>query len=290
MESLGFFLVIVGHFLTRFRIGNCVEPNPYRTIIHKLALCGRAKRWLVIPSFWLLVGCASSASVANPDPPCPVFKNSDSISMAVLPFMDKTGTRDLEKIVRKAVYSHLSVRRYRDIELHVVDRILESHGLSDPGVLYNRPIKELGRLLNSDALISGEITTYQKLFLGVYSQMAVGATITIWDTRSGQIVWSDQHIARIHDGGVPFSLMELPFISFRSGYNLRDRVKMRTVDELSRHLTSRIPKSASPLYTGGITDNCRQNGTGTADSDITTHQQALSKELDRQNLSISPLF
>jgi hypothetical protein len=250
----------------------------------------KVKLWLVMSFFLPLLGCASSLPVANRELPCPVFEDSDSISIAVLPFMDKTGTTGMAKMVRNAFYCQLSMRRYRDIELHVVDRILEAHDLSDPDTLYNLPIKELGRILDSEALVLGEITTYQKLFLGVYSQMAVGATISIWDTRSGEMVWSDRHIARIHEGGIPFSLIELPFISFRSGYNLRERIKMRTVDELSRYLTGRIPDPASALYTSQVTQNCPTDEIGITKSETTARQQALSEEIGGQNDTIPPMF
>jgi hypothetical protein len=210
--------------------------------------------------------------------------------MAVLPFMNKTGINDLAKVVRDAFYCHLSVRRYRDTELHVIDRILEAHDLSDPDVLYKLPIKKLGRLLNSDALVFGEITTYQKLFLGLYSQMAVGATITIWDARSGQIVWSDKHIARFHEGGIPLSLIELPFISFRSGYNLRERVKMRTVDELSRYFTDRIPDPASVLYTSQVAGSCPEAEDETTNSEINTRRHALREAVGGSNSTIPPIF
>jgi len=240
--------------------------------------------------FLPLLGCASSPPVANQQLPCPVFENSDSISIAVLPFLDKTGSEDMAKLVRDAFYCQLSVRRYRDIELHVVDRILEAHNLSDPDVLYNLPIKELTRILDSDALVLGNITTYQKLFFGVYSQMAVGATITIWDTRSGQMVWSDQHIVRLHEGGVPFSLIEIPFISFRSGYNLRERVKMRAVDELSRYLIGRIPDPASAQFTSQVPGSHPRDETEIKNSEITTHQKAPLEGMGERSDNIPPIF
>jgi hypothetical protein len=267
-----------------------VVLNSYKIFVNKLSLCSKAKLWLVIICFLPLFGCAASSPVANQELPCLVFPNPDSISMAVLPFMDKTGTNGMAKMIRDAFYGHLSVRRYRDIELHVVDSILEARDLSDPEVLYNLPIKELGRILDSDALVVGEITTYQKLFLGVYSQMAVGATITIWDSRSGQIVWSDRYVARLHEGGIPFSLFEIPLISFRSGYNLREKVKMRTVDELSRYLTGRIPEPASALYTSQVAESCPRDETGITNLEITARQQALSEEVDGQNSTIPPMF
>jgi hypothetical protein len=210
--------------------------------------------------------------------------------MAVLPFSDRTGSNGIAELVRDAIYCHLSVRRFRDIELHVVDSVLEQHGLPDPDSLTQLQIKELGELLGTDALVLGEINTYQKLFLGVYSQMAVGATITIWDTRSGQLVWSDQHIARFHEGGIPFSLIELPFISFRSGYNLRERVKMRTVDELSRYLTDRIPDATSSPYPSQVFKNCPKDETVITNSEVTAHQQAPSEKNGSQGYTPASIF
>ena len=246
--------------------------------------------WLVMLCLLYLVGCASSPPVASPESPCAVLENWDSVSMAVLPFVDRTGSNGIAQTVRNAFYCHLSVRRFRDIELHVVDEILRQNGFSDFDTLSNLQVKNLGRLLQTDALVFGEITIYQKLFLGVYSQMAVGANITIWDTRRGQVVWSDTHIARLHEGGIPFSLLELPFISFRSGYNLRERVKMRTVDELSRYLTDRVPDPTGPLYTSQVAESCPVDKTGITGVESSTQRKTHSEKTGGMDNTHSPMF
>lgn len=216
----------------------------------------QVKRWLLTACILIIIGCASTPSDVDQNFTEALFENADSLSVAVLPFVDKTGADGIAKLVRNAFYRHLSVRRYRDIELYVVDGILAEHNLNDPTVLLKMPVTELGRLLDCDAVVLGEVTAYEKIFLGVYSQMAVGAAISIWDSRSGQMVWFDRHVTRIHEGGVPFSLFEVPFISLRTGWNLREKVKMRTVDELSRYLTSRIPPGpAGDRYTGKISES-----------------------------------
>ena len=264
--------------------------DSHRIVVNKITSPMIIKLWLVMLCLFALISCASSPRGATPESPCAVFENSDSISIAVLPFVDRTGTNDIAQIVRNAFYCHLSVRRFQDIELHVVDEILRQNGLSDPDTISGLSVKELGQLLQTDALVLGEITNYQKMFLGVYSQMAVGATISIWDTRSGQKVWSDKHIARLHEGGIPFSLFEVPFISFRSGYNLRERVKMRTVDELTRTLTERVPDPTSPLYTSQVTGNCPEIGTEITDFGLSTHRQSLSDKTGGLEETIPPMF
>jgi hypothetical protein len=215
----------------------------------------QAKRWLLTAFILIVIGCASTPSTVNQNLTEPLFENAESISVAVLPFVDKTGADGIAKLLRNAFYRHLSVRRYRDIELYVIDGILAEHNLTDPTVLLKMHVTELGRLLDCDAVVLGEVTAYEKVFLGIYSQMAVGAAISIWDSRSGQMVWFDRHVTRTHEGGVPFSFFEVPFISLRSGWNLREKVKMRTVDELSRYLTGRIPYPAGDRYTGKISES-----------------------------------
>jgi hypothetical protein len=102
-------------------------------------------------------------------------------------------------------------------------------------------VKRLGRILRCDAVVVGEVTEFQRLYAGIYSQMAVGAAITVWDTRTGEKIWSDEHVTRSHEGGIPLAITDLAMIGVRSGMNLTESEKIKTVDELSRHFTNRIP-------------------------------------------------
>ena len=95
--------------------------------------------------------------------------------------------------------------------------------------------------MSCDAVVIGEVTEYQKVYAGFYSQMAVGASITVWDTRTGKKIWSDEHVTRNHEGGIPLAITDIAMIGIRSGLNLTESEKVKTVDELSRYLTSRIP-------------------------------------------------
>jgi hypothetical protein len=51
--------------------------------------------------------------------------------------------------------------------------------------------------------VVGKVTEYQRLYAGLYSQMAVGASIAVWDTRTGKRIWSDEHVTRQREGGIP---------------------------------------------------------------------------------------
>ena len=162
-------------------------------------------------------------------------------SIAILPFGNKTDVEGIDEFVRTTVYSHLTPQPYIDIELHEVDRKLKRYHLMNYKKLCQVSAKRLGRILRCDAVVIGEVTEFQRVYAGLYSQMAVGASITIWDTRSGKKLWSDHHVTRHHEGGIPLAITDLAMISIRSGLNLRDSEKVKTVDELSRHLISRLP-------------------------------------------------
>jgi len=202
------------------------------------------RQWMVpFICLMILCGCGSQFPlITDGDAPDQkiILKNPPK-SIAILPFGNSTEEQDLEKFVRTTVYSHLTPHPYRDMELHEVDRRLTRHNLLDSEKLGQVSVKKLGRILGCDAVVMGEVTEFSRVYAGVYSQMAVGASISIWDTRSGEKLWSDEHVTRHHEGGIPLAITDLAFITIRSGLNLRESERVKTVDELSRYLISRVP-------------------------------------------------
>lgn len=201
-------------------------------------------RWMV-PAICIMILCGCGAKL-------PFVKDSDESaervmlrnppkSIAILPFGNKTEVEDIDEFVRTTFYSHLTPYPYHDIELQDVDRKLKRHHLMNYDKLCNVSAKRLGRILRCDAVVIGEVTEFQRVYAGIYSQLAIGASIRIWDTRTGKKLWSDEHVIRHHEGGIPLAITDLAMISIRSGLNLTDAEKVKTVDELSRHLISRVP-------------------------------------------------
>ena len=198
---------------------------------------------MVVISFVVVCGCGAKL---------PFIKNSDENaqkvilrnppkSIAILPFGNQTDSEDIDQIVRTTLYSHLSAHPYKDIELHEVDRKLRRYNLMAYEKFCDVSVKRLGKILRCDAVIVGKVTEFQRIYAGIYSQIAVGASITLWDTRTGKKIWSDEHVARNHEGGIPLAITDLAMIGIRSGMNLSDSEKIATVDELSRHFTGRVP-------------------------------------------------
>ena len=201
-------------------------------------------RWIVIVvGLAILSGCGAKIPFIkdSDDTAQKIIHRNPPKSIAVLPFGNQTESTDIDEIVRTNFYSHLSAQPYKDIELYEVDRKLKRYNLRDYEKLDGASAKRLGRILHADAVVSGEVTEFNRVYAGIYSQMAVGASITVWDTRTGQKIWSDEHVTRNHEGGIPLAITDLALIGIRSGMNLTESEKIKTVDELSRHFTSRIP-------------------------------------------------
>ncbi len=189
----------------------------------------------------LFYGCFPKPPLSHPDSVSSLLGPNPPGSVAILPFGNGTDKKEIEEFVRRSFYSHLSVRSYQDVELFRIDSRLRQNGLETPAQYRQTSLHKLGQILSCDAVIFGNVTEFDRIFAGIYSQLSVGAEIEMWDTRTGQRLWQDDHIERSHEGGVPLSLLDVPMIAIRTGLNLTDSVKIETVDGLCRYLAGRLP-------------------------------------------------
>jgi hypothetical protein len=210
--------------------------------------------------FFAFIGCAAKKPNLNQELNKAVTRNSYPRSIAVLPFGNQTEVEGVEDFVRVTFYSHLSAHPYKDIELQLVDQKLRRSKITDYEKLRKTSVKNLGRILGCDAVVFGEVIEFEKIFAGIYSQMAVGLSFSIWDTRTGREIWVDEHIERHHEGGIPLTLTDIPLITLRSGMVLREDAKIQAVDELSRLLTSRIPVPKNFNYSYSVADTDTAGG------------------------------
>jgi len=203
---------------------------------------------MVIGWICLLAGCVHEP-IRAADAVHPATQRDFPRSIAVLPFTDLTDTPGIAETIRVEFYSHMSVLPFEDVELYAVDERLRRYHLSAPGILSRTPVKQLGRLLDCDAVLIGNVYDFRRVFAGLYSSMNVGVSVHLWDARTAKMIWSDRYTASIHDGGLPFTAFDVPLVTLRSGLNLRDTVKLHAIDEACRYLVHRIP--VPPAVTHG---------------------------------------
>ena len=161
--------------------------------------------------------------------------------VAVLPFVDASQSQQGAQAVRRGFYNHFSSLPFKDVELHRVDNTLAKAGLTDPVEINKKTPQELGKILGVDAVVYGEISNFDKLFAVMYSQVAVGAKVRMSDTKSGEILWTGEHTARIHEGGISLSPVGIVATIVATAMNIRDIQLLRACDDLFRDMVKTIP-------------------------------------------------
>jgi hypothetical protein len=171
----------------------------------------------------------------------PYMENHRPVTVAVLPFIDASRQKEGALAVRRGFYNHFSSLPFKDMELQRVDNLLAKANLGDPEAIYKTTPQELGKILNVDAVVFGEISNFDKLFAVMYSQVAVGAEIKMYDTKTGNFLWSGQHTVRIHEGGLSVTPFGIIATVIATAMNVRDIQLLRACDDLFRDMVKTIP-------------------------------------------------
>ena len=165
-------------------------------------------------------------------------------AIAILPFVNLTDKEEAFEIVRKTFYNQLSFKAYHDIELHKIDTALGTRDLLSQQKYLNMSPSELGKVLNADALIYGKITAFDRLMLGVYSEVTISASLKMVDCKSGKLLWQASHSAKHRAGAPPLSIFGIIPNVIYAALNIRDLEFLRVADDLSRDLVETIPTPA----------------------------------------------
>ncbi|RMH52193.1 MAG: hypothetical protein D6682_02440 [Zetaproteobacteria bacterium] len=203
----------------------------------------------------LLGGCAAagkSGFVAMPSlstssqksEPAPTTPGAPKVELpervAVLPFLNRTKADEAFDIMRKTIFNHLSTRNYRLPHLHDVDQRLAAAGWSDPAAIEQVDTGKLADTLGVDGVLYGEITHFDRIYLGIYAQIAVGVRLRLV-ARDGREVWRGEDTVRTHAGGVSMTPVGLILNALTAAAHLREVNMYRAADDLARELIPKIP-------------------------------------------------
>jgi TolB-like protein len=195
-----------------------------------------------------LLSCSSYSSQRASDAASPAWlpKDGPPPTVAVMPFDNLTSDEEMGTLVRRSFYNHFSSKNFRDVELGTVDRGLESIQKAKSGAWREIPPETLGKYLHADFVIYGKVKDYQKLFFGIYSQIALTVEIEMVDCRNGKGVWWKTETKRSHEGGIPLELWSLLSATARSGLHLQQETTLDLVERISRDMVAEIPEPAAP--------------------------------------------
>jgi len=176
------------------------------------------------------------------------FNNSPPQCIAILPLKSELKTKavktgaDPEKPVvlteeqlnkiRWILYSHLAPFPFRDVELKKIDDAVKTKSIS------KNNYRILGKALNCDSLLVGEVTAYATEFLGFYSQTSIGTKLKLIRVNDKKVLWQGRHEVNSHDGGLPITPVGFAVGLFNASTNVNDDQVVRVTDVLFRRLLS----------------------------------------------------
>ena len=194
------------------------------------------QRWIGV--VWLVVLC-TACGPQKPAPPSAQFvawshQGARPRWLCVLPFTNETDQPEVGNQVRQSFAGHLSIKRFRDVELHEIDTNL-------PANWRQLPAQSLGEILGCHALVYGLVSRARRLYLGVYADIALDGGILLIETHTGRTLVKATYRTRLRLGGVPFSPLGLVIGTVMTLRHITNAQMVRAIDDLGRNLAAAVP-------------------------------------------------
>jgi hypothetical protein len=192
----------------------------------------------------------------------PTLRENPPRTVAVLPFRSQIGAGRVEgsqqlfntlskkepglpeKIgerMRRAFFGQFAQLEFDHVKISRIDRTLAKEGLDSWEKMKSLPPQRMGELLGADAVVIGEVTHFDYYYAFLYSQLAVGLSLEMIDTRTGDVLWRVHDARRDHTIRVVYDPIALVVGLFQVGFSMRPINMMRAMDEISRELVGTIP-------------------------------------------------
>ena len=173
-------------------------------------------------------------------------KDNTPKTVVILPFFNNTSEANIETLVRKSFYDNFSSKNYHDLELGEVDSVLRALQNTSSESWKSLPPSTLGNLFRADFVIYGRVEGFRKIFLVLYSQIALKVEVEMVACKSKSIVFRKTILMRSHEGGLPLSISDIVLATIRSGLQMQKKDTLDLIDRLNRKLVAQIPDPPSP--------------------------------------------
>ena len=178
------------------------------------------------------------------------FRSRKPRTVGLLPVLNQTNDLDAPKGIRPLIYKALLNRGYVVRPLAETDELLRSREIREAGQIYTMTFRELGELLEVDALLVSNVLDWSTVYLIVYSSVTVEAEFQLIDTKTEQVLWksndkvSKRSVPRNdHDLFTPLeAAIEIPYSS------LAKKLIRRCFATLPHRGVSNHPQSGKTRY------------------------------------------
>jgi Putative bacterial lipoprotein (DUF799) len=189
--------------------------------------------------------------------------------IAVLPFVDEgigsylvnkvpVKTRNEEELnrwswthtnrVRRALAGELATREFLSVPLLTVDAVLASHGITDRDKLKAVPPEELGRWLDADTVVYGELLSYEAYYAFLVAAWKVKAGVKMVSTQDGHEIFSCTDLRYSSSVTVVIDPIDIGINSVVSLFALRDITLARAEYEVGREIALGLPRAQRNIF------------------------------------------
>jgi hypothetical protein len=191
------------------------------------------------------------------------YQEHPPLRIAVLPFIDHgNGEYSVDRIslsfrkseeqlnrsawtranrMRRSVSGEIGGREFAIVPLVAIDAVLTDRRIDDGSKLISVQPEELGRWLDADAIVYGEILDYEAYWAGLISVWRVSARVKMVSTFDGHEVFRGQSHRYTVDVAPAVDPIDICINSAMTAIDLRDIRLARTESEVGREIVMRLP-------------------------------------------------
>ena len=131
----------------------------------------------------------------------------------------------------------------KESTIGILDTILQDKGITqgENESLSDYAVR-VGKELGVDGIILGNIHHYDRIFAGIYAQIAVGGKLSFISVQDGTILWEVDYTERFHEGGIPLDPIGAIATMVKCGMSLSDINLYHAVNDLAKTTTETIPE------------------------------------------------
>ena len=149
--------------------------------------------------------------------------------------------------LRRSLTGQLAEREFTLVPLPEIDVTLRDHGIDNWKKLMAVPPQDLGRWLDADTVVYGEVLHYDAYYAFLFSGWDVGVKVQLVSTQDGQQLFESSDDRYAVDVCPVADMMDFGINSALSLIELRDVTLARAEDEVSREIAVRVPVSYKAL-------------------------------------------
>ena len=195
-----------------------------------------------------LGGCSFYTMKEHPSGDPWRLKQNPPTSLAIMPVIDHTGHEGLDAMARRSLYAALAPLRYRDTELNTIDETLASLSLERNCPPSRLTSTDVAKRNLADGLLYAEVLKRSRFWFLIYSHIRVRIKLTLIDTRSNEVVYTNDATLYKHRISLPLSLTSIPQSWLETLWDIRAGEVATVLDQFSERVAKSFP---DPEVSGG---------------------------------------